>query len=169
MRRVVISAFFAILAAGIPLAAAHAQSVRLLSETNAWSAYTTDDGSGKICFAMTRPTATDPVPDGLGDAYFYLTNRTADGARAEANLIAGYGFAPDTFATLTVGSQSFPLFTAGDSAWLDDISQSEALITAIRGGSTMTIEGVTDDGTTVRQTFSLMGATAAAREIDGEC
>ena len=39
----------------------------------------------------------------------------------------------------------------------------------IRAGSTLTIEGTSDKGIKVVETFSLAGATAASKAIDGEC
>jgi hypothetical protein len=68
-----------------------------------------------------------------------------------------------------VGGQNFALFTQDDAAWLADPSQSGAAVQAIRGGSTMTIEGTSLAGQTVRQTFSLSGATAATGAMDGAC
>lgn len=158
--------FGAVALAGFPAAA---QSVQLLGDHNAWSAYTTTQASGKICFAMSRPTATDPLPDGYQDAYFYISHRVGEGVRAEINLVSGYPFAADAPASLSVGEQRFALYTAGDSAWLADESQSAAVNQAIRAGATMVIEGQSESGVRVRQTFSLTGATAATRAIDAEC
>lgn len=163
----------AALALGLTVAAgsgpALAQSVQLLGDHNAWSAYTTSQSSGKICFIMSEPTSTDPIPDGYGDAHFYITHRPDEGVRNEINLISGYVFASDSNATVTVGGQNFPLFTSGDSAWLEDPAQTNALAAAIRAGATMVIEGTSENGTAIRQTFSLSGATAASGEIDGAC
>lgn len=162
--------FGACLAGGLLAALpASAQSVRLLGDYNAWSAYTTGEGASKMCFAMTRPTSTEPTPDGMGDAYVYVTHRQGEGVRSEFNLVAGYSFATDSRATASVSGASFALFTSGDSAWVDDMGQSEALVAAVRAGNTLVVEGTTERGIRVRQSFSLAGATAAGRAIDAEC
>lgn len=148
---------------------ATAQSVRVLGEHNAWSAYATTESEGQICFVLSRPSSTEPSAGASGDAYFYITHRPAESIRSEINLVAGYQFAPDSTATLSVGGQSFDLFTQDDAAWLADPSQSGAAVQAIRAGSTMVIEGTNAAGQTVRQTFSLSGATAATGDIDGAC
>lgn len=150
-------------------APAFAQSVRILGDHNQWSAYATTENVGRICFALTKPTTVEPHPDGYSEAYFYITNRPSEGVRTEINLVAGYNFAPDTQAVLSVGGQSFALFTRGDAAWLADPSQSGAAAQAIRAGSTMTIEGTSERGIKVRQVFSLSGATAASRAIESGC
>lgn len=148
---------------------AAAQSVRLIGDFRDWSAYATAEGAGALCFALTKPQDINPVPDGYAEAYLYLTNRPAEGVRNEFNLVAGYVFAPDSQATATVSGQSFDLFTENDAAWLLDPAQSENLAAAIRAGSTLLIEGTSDKGIRIAQTFSLSGATAASRAMEADC
>jgi hypothetical protein len=146
-----------------------AQSVRLLGDFRDWSAYATSDDAGRLCFAMTRPVTTEPEPDGYGDAYLYVTHRPGEGIRAEFNLVAGYELQPDSTARVSVGGNSYALFTQGDAAWLEDPSQSGDLAGNIRAGSSLTVEATSARGIKVRQEFSLSGATAAQRAIDSEC
>jgi hypothetical protein len=148
---------------------AAAQSVRLIGDYRDWSAYSASEGAGALCFAMSKPKEVAPTPDGYSEAYLYLTNRPAEGVQYEFNLVAGYAFAPDSEATVTVGGQAFELFTENDSAWLLDPSQADNLAGAIRAGSTLVIDGTSDKGIKITQTFSLSGATAASRAIEGGC
>ena len=122
---------------------------------------------GQVCFAMSKPQDVSPPVDGYTQAYLYLTNRPAEGVSNEVNLVAGFNFAPDQPATLTVGGTKFDLFTQKDAAWLLDASQNDNLAGALRAGSTVTIEGTTERGILVTETFSLSGATAASRAIGG--
>ena len=142
-----------------------AQSVQALGDFRDWAAYSASDGSGQVCFALSKPTDVSPPVDGYTQAYLYLTQRPAQGISNEINLVAGFNFAPDQPATLTVGSTSFDLFTQKDAAWLLDSTQADNLAGAMRAGSTLTIEGTTERGILVTQTFSLSGATAASRAI----
>ena len=144
-----------------------AQSVQALGDFRDWAAYSAADGAGQVCFAMSKPTDVSPPVDGYTQAYLYLTQRPAQGISNEINLVAGFNFAPDQPATLTVGSTSFDLFTQKDAAWLLDASQNDNLAGALRAGSTVTIEGTTEKGILVTETFSLSGATAASRAIGG--
>jgi hypothetical protein len=149
--------------------AAQAQSVRLLGDFHDWSAYATSDDAGQMCFALSKPTQTDPQPDGYGQAYLYLTHRPAQGIRDEFNLVAGYQFGPDTAAVLSVGGHNFQLFTEADAAWLEDANESGDLASQIRAGSTLEVDGTTDQGIKITQVFSLSGATAASHAIDAAC
>lgn len=148
-------------------APARAQSVQSLGDFRDWSAYSAAESTGTVCFAMSKPTAVAPAVDGYTQAYLYLTNRPAEGLANEFNLVAGFDFAPDQPAALRVGARSFALFTQKDAAWLLDAGQSADLAAAMRAGSTLVIEGTTDKGILVTQTFSLSGATAASRAIAG--
>src|SRR5688572_14333973 len=96
-----------LVAAGLAGTAANAQSVRILGDHNAWSAYATTESAGKICFVLSRPSGTEPMPEGYSEGYFYITHRPSEGIRSEINVVAGYEFAPDSTAILRVGGQSF--------------------------------------------------------------
>ncbi|RDE09648.1 invasion associated locus B family protein [Pelagibacterium lacus] len=146
-----------------------AQSVRILGEHSAWSAYATAEGAERICFALSRPTQTSPQPSGFTQGYFYITHRPGQAIRSEINIVPGYAFAPGSAARLSVGGQSFALYVEDDAAWLADPNQTAAATQAIRGGSTMTVEGTALGGETVSQTYSLSGATAATNAINDAC
>lgn len=162
IRRVVALAALSVIA----IAPATAQSVRSLGEFRDWSAYSATEGTGPVCFALSKPTEVSPTPDGYTQGYLYLTHRPSEGVTNEVNLVAGFTFAPDTPATLSVSGTSYDLFTEGDAAWLLDPSRNDDLAGSIRAGSTLTIEGTTDKGIRVVETFSLSGATAASRAIE---
>jgi len=157
------------LAALAIVAPALAQSVRSLGDFRDWSSYAAADGAGPVCFALSKPTQVDPIPDGYAQAYLYLTHRPGENVENEVNLVAGFEFAPDTPAMLTVSGRSFSMFTQADAAWLEDSAQNSTLAGVLRAGSELTIEGVSAKGIRVVETFSLSGATAASRAIDAEC
>jgi hypothetical protein len=163
------SALAAIAVVTTLVAPAFAQSVRLIGEFRSWTAYSATEQTGAVCFALTQPTEVTPQPDGFTQAYLYLTHRPALGVRNELNLVAGFNFAADTPATASVGGQSFDLFTSKDAAWLKNPSENDNLASALRAGSTVVIEGTTDAGIKVVESFSLSGATAASRAIEGDC
>jgi len=148
---------------------AFAQQVKLIGEFRSWSAYSATEQAGAVCFALTRPTEVTPQPDNFTEAYLYLTHRPALGVRNELNLVAGFTFAADTPASVSVGGQTFDLFTSKDAAWLKNPSQNDDLAGALRAGSSVVIEGTTDGGIKVSETFSLSGATAASRAIESDC
>lgn len=158
----------AVLSALLP-ATAFAQAVQAIGTFKDWSAYSASEGAGALCFAMSKPTDVSPMPDGYTQAYLYLTHRPSENVSNELNLVAGFEFAPDQPATLSVGGQDFELFTQKDAAWLLDQSQNDKLAGAMRKGTSVVIAGTTSRGILVSETFSLSGATAAGKAIDAGC
>jgi hypothetical protein len=148
---------------------ASAQSVTQIGTFKDWAAYSASEGAGAVCFAMSKPSSVDPSPDGYTQAYLYLTHRPAENVSNELNLVAGFEFAPDQPATLSVGGKSFDLFTQKDAAWLLDATQNDSLAGAMRAGQSVVVQGTTDKGILVAETFSLSGATAASKAIDNGC
>ena len=148
---------------------AQAQSARVLGDFRDWSSYAADDGSGTVCFAMTKPKTTEPTPDGYGQAYLYITNRPGEDVVNEFNVVAGYTFQTGSTATASIGGQDFALFTQNDAAWLDDSAQAANLAAAIRAGSSISITGTSATGSRIVQSYSLSGATAAQQAIGAEC
>ena len=163
-------AVFAALAACGLATSAGAQSVQVIGTFKDWAAYSASSGgAGAVCFAMSKPGSVEPSPDGYTQAYLYLTHRPSENISNELNLVAGFEFAPDQPATLSIGGQSYDLFTQKDAAWLLDASQADSLAGAMRAGSSLSIQGTSTKGILVNETFSLSGATAASRAIDSGC
>ncbi|MBN9307068.1 MAG: hypothetical protein BGO82_07035 [Devosia sp. 67-54] len=149
---------------------ASAQSVQVIGTFKDWAAYSASSGgAGAVCFAMSKPVSVDPSPDGYTQAYLYLTHRPSENVSNELNLVAGFEFAPDQPATLSVGGKSYDLFTQKDAAWLLDAAQADSLAGAMRAGSSLAIQGTSTKGILVNETFSLAGATAASKAIDSGC
>jgi hypothetical protein len=137
---------------------ATAQSVRSLGDYRDWSAYSATEGTGPVCFALSKPKDVTPTPDGYTEAFLYLTHRPSEAVRNEINLVAGFTFAPDTPATLSISGTSYDLFTEGDAAWLLNPGQNDDLAGTIRAGTTLTIEGTTSMGIRVVETFCSTGS-----------
>jgi hypothetical protein len=163
------AALFGFALTAIFAGSALAQSVQVIGTFKDWAAYSAAEGTGSVCFAMSKPTDVTPPPDGYTQAYLYLTHRPSENVSNELNLVAGFDFAPDQPATLTVGGQSFDLFTQKDAAWLLDASKNDDLAGAIRAGSSLVVQGTSAKGILISETFSLSGATAASRAIGSAC
>jgi hypothetical protein len=69
---------------------------------------------------------------------------------------------------MTIGRKQFHLFTAGTTAWAQD-GDDAAIVTAIRGASTLVVTGRMENGPTTTDTFSLKGFGAALVALDHAC
>lgn len=154
---------------------ASAQTPTLVGTFRDWSSYSAQRASGKECWAATQPRDAQPRtrPDGSaidrGDIWFMVTTRPGEQVREEPSVIIGYPFAPDSKVNVTIGDQTFVLFTREDTAWVENQALESALVAAIRAGQTMVIRGVSQRGTNTTDTYSLLGATAALNSVASEC
>ena len=158
-----------VLCAGLGVGPAFAQSVKQIGIFHDWSAYSASEGADAICFAMAKPSEVAPSPDDYTQAYLYLTRRPSQNVSDELNLVAGFMFQPDSTATLSVVGQNYQLFTQNDAAWLQDPTQNDNLAGMMRAGTSVVIEGISDKGIKVKETFSLSGATAATKAVSTGC
>lgn len=87
----------------------------------------------------------------------------------EVSFQGGYPFAPDSTVDVTVGGQTFKLFTEGENAWTGSPDEDAKLIAALRGGSEAVVKGRSTRGTRTTDTFSLMGLTAMSNMARDNC
>jgi invasion protein IalB len=138
-----------------------------------WQVLTADTADGKVCFAVSQPTDSkysQPVK-GRDPAFFQVTTVPAKSVRNEASTIAGYKFGTAQPVVATVDGKDFRMFlnaSAPDTAWA--VYENEAaLVDAMRRGSKLVVTGSSSRGTTVTDTYSLSGITAALDAVAKAC
>ncbi len=156
----------------VPLAPACAAPTPLGMYQN-WSAYKTGIGSGKTCYALSRPVREEPTLSARGKAYFLVSDWPQRKAKAETEVVPGYPYKHGAKVKVKIGSQSYSFFTRNDgssgAAWVEVRADETRLVAAMRRGSQMTVQGVSEQGTTTTDTYSLAGVSAALDRIDRAC
>ena len=71
--------------------------------------------------------------------------------------------------TLTVGDETFNLFTDGEWAWSGGPEEDAKIVAALKGGANAVLVGNSSRGTRTEDTFSLMGFTAAVDDAGARC
>lgn len=141
-----------------------------------WSVFTEPkSGAPKECWGVTKPKTSEATRDGnpvqasRSDILLFVTYRAGSGGRGEVSYTGGYPFAKGSTVKVDVDGTGFDLFTDGEFAWTAGADQDNALITAMRRGSTATVTGVSGRGTTTKDTISLRGFTAAVEDAAKRC
>ncbi|MTI43291.1 hypothetical protein JM93_03740 [Roseibium hamelinense] len=142
-------------------AAAFAQTPTLLKQHKDWAAYSLSSGSGKVCYALTKPTQMLPGDRNHGDVFFFVTSRPAEGVNSEPSLLVGYPLKAQSTVTADVDGNGFTLFTNNDGAWVENAATEAQLVAAMKAGREMTVRGESSRGTKTTYRFSLSGVTAA--------
>lgn len=160
----------AVAATGLALPrAASAQDVQYISTSRDWHAFQYTENGNKVCYIATKPTKAEPANVRHGDVFILVTNRPAEKAKNVVSIMVGYTYKPGSEVTATIGGRNFQLFVDGNTAWSRDAQADDALVTAMKGGSTVSVKATSSRGTGTSYTFSLAGISAALGEINKAC
>ena len=146
-----------------------AQGVERIGAYKDWSAYKFTEEGKRACYIASQPRKAEGKYKKRGEVYATVTHRPAEKRRDEVSITAGYDYEKDGTVKLTIGKQSFSLFTQDDSAWMPNAEGDKKLVKAMIKGSTMVVEGTSVRGTATKDTYSLSGFTRAYNAINKAC
>ena len=152
----------ALLATAAP---ALAQSATKIGQHNAWGTYSYQASNGKVCYVLTVPTDMQPTSLNHGDIFFFVSQKPGQNVSYEPQFIASYDFQANSKVSVTVGDQSYSMFTRGKSAWMENAAEEPQLIAAMRAGADMRVQATSGRGNATSYVFSLRGITAALNSI----
>ncbi len=151
------------------LSAALAETPTSLGTFKDWSAYSLSENGQLICFAVASPEEKLPNSVDHGDVFFMVTNWSSQKVSGEPSVLTGYTFKENSKAVVEVGSTKWELFTNNNGAWLRDRGDEQALLNAMRRGSSMRVKATSARGTATEYRISLSGITAAINQINSSC
>ena len=146
-----------------------AESPKLIGKYQDWDAFTFVEDGKLICYMASEPKKTQPNNVKRGDIYILVTRRPAHGIVDEVSIYAGYPYQAESEVEVTIGDQSFRMFTYENTAWARDPDGDKAIARAMIRGNTMRVKGLSQRGTTTIDTYSLRGFTAATKAIRKAC
>lgn len=134
-----------------------------------WNVQTYDEGNAKVCLMWSQPKKTEGNYNKRGDIYAYVTHRPARKRMNEISISIGYPFKKESTFDVTIGDQTFSLFTDGDTAWNRTPAEDEKMVAAMKAGITMVGRGVSSQDTKTVDTYSLAGFTKAHAAMSKAC
>lgn len=153
-------------------APAHAQdTTNRVAAQNDWSVFV--EKSPKECWSVSAPKKSvntkggKPVQVRRGDILLFVTYR--DKKAPEVSFMGGYPFADGSTVDMNVGGTKFTLFTDGEGAWAGSPDEDKKIIAALKAGADVELTGHSSRGTQTKDTFSLIGFTAAMEEAGKRC
>jgi hypothetical protein len=159
----------------LSFAAAGADPSTLLGVSKSWSAYTSGNGSSRICYALAKPSSSDPKKAKRDPIYFIITDwpSRSPKAKSEPEAVPGYQYKDGSTASAQVGSDKFEMFTKNDdgagAAWIRKRTDEVRLIDAMRRGQELVVTGTSKRGTETHDTYSLAGLSDALDKIHSSC
>ena len=159
------------------------ESSNRVSSNTDWSVFTED--SPKECWSVSAPKETvntrgdRVVAVSRGDILLMVFYRPEAKVKAQLTFTGGYPFAEGSTVNLKVGDSSFELFiknvidqkTKEKVGWAWPASESDdaKVVTALKRGSQATLTARSSRGTQTKDTFSLLGFTAAIEDAEKRC
>lgn len=159
------------LAAGA--SAAQEQTDNRVAASTDWSVFQETDPVE--CFSVSAPKEQlntrdgQPVEVSRGETLLFVFYRPSEGVAGQVTFTGGYPFASGSTVSLDIGGTVYQLFTEGEWAWPATAEDDARIIAAMRAGSQAILTGQSGRGTVTRDTFSLLGFTAAVEEAASRC
>jgi len=154
-------------------AAAQEQSTNRVAAKTDWSVFVEDNP--KECWGVSSPKETVNTKDGRvvavrrGDILLFVFYRPSAEVKGQVTFTGGYPFKPGSTVNLDISGTQFELFSEGEWAWPASTADDAKIITAMKRGAQAVVTGVSGKGTTTKDTFSLLGFTAALEDAEKRC
>jgi hypothetical protein len=155
------------------LACAVAAQPAPLGAFKSWSAYEAGIGDGKVCYALSRPTASEPSNINRDPPFFLINDWPARHAKAEPEIVSGFQFKDGSSVTVQSGATTVSFFTKNDGgaggAWIEAQADEERLVSAMKTGTDAVVTETSKRGTVVLDTYSLAGFADALDRAQQAC
>nr|WP_144435465.1 invasion associated locus B family protein [Roseovarius atlanticus] len=154
-------------------ATAQEESTNQVAAKTAWSVF--EDADPKECWAVSSPTETVNTKDGRvvavrrGDILLMTFFRPGAGVQGQITFTGGYPFAGGSTVNINIGGSEFEMFTEGEWAWPASAADDAKIIAAMKRGADAVLTARSSRGTITKDTFSLLGYTAALEEAENRC
>lgn len=136
------------------VAAAPAMARDTIGVWNRWAAFS--DPSPRRCFAIAQPVDPDHRA-----GFASIANWPGQNIRSQLHIRLSRGRAGNARVTLSIGERRFELVAGTDDAWAPDARTDSAIVAAMRGGRSMSVEGLGRDGSAFADVYALSGAATA--------
>lgn len=154
-------------AALLVLSAVPAAAAEAVGTFEDWRAFA--EPNGEMCYMGSEPKKAEGNYTKRDDPFLLVTHRPKEKSIGVVSVVAGYTYKKGSEVSVTIGAQTFRMFTDGGNAWAYDAKDDRALIAAMKGGATMVVKGTSGRGTVTTDTYSLSGFTAAYAAIGKAC
>ena len=170
IKRSIFAAVIALTATG---SLAQEVSTNQVAVETAWSVFEEQDP--RECWAVSAPTETVNTRDGqtvavrrsaiLLMAYY----RPEADVKGQVTFTGGYPFAKGSTVNMDVSGNKFEMFTEGEWAWPASPGDDAKIISAMKRGADAVLTARSSKGTVTKDTFSLLGFTAAVEGAEKRC
>ena len=153
--------------------AQQATSTNRVAAKTDWSVFVEDDPTE--CWSVSAPKETVNTRGGRvvsvrrSDILLFVFYRPNAEVKGQVTFTGGYPFASGSTVNLVVDGSEFELFTDGEWAWPATAADDAKIVTAMKRGTEAVLTARSERGTQTKDTFSLLGFTAAIEDAEKRC
>lgn len=154
-------------------AVAQEQSTNRVAAKTDWSVFVEDNPTE--CWGVSTPKEVVNTRDGRvvavnrGQTLLMVFYRPSAEAKGQVAFTGGYPFASGSTVNMNISGSEFELFTEGEWAWPATTADDAKIIAAMKRGADATLTARSSRGTQTKDTFSLLGFTAAVEDAEKRC
>lgn len=153
--------------------AAQEQSTNRVAAKTDWSVFV--EGDPKECWSVSAPKESVNTRDGRvvavrrSDVLLFVTFRPGSDVKGQVSFTGGYPFANGSTVNMDISGTEFDLLTEGEWAWPATPAEDARIVDAMRAGAQAVLTARSARGTQTRDSFSLLGFTAALEDAGKRC
>lgn len=140
-----------------------------LGTAGAWSAYTSRDKTGRVCYLVGQPRKSDSAGTARKSPVAMVTHRPTENITHVVSFVEGYPLKEGSDVALEIGDRKFELFTKDDSAWARTAELDRTIVSLLAKGKSAVVKGTPQKGKATTDTYSLSGFAKALALIDKAC
>lgn len=149
-------------------------STNRVATKTAWSVFTEDNPTE--CWSVSAPEKSVFMREGRivadrsrDQPLLMVFYRPSAGATGQVAFTGGYPFKNGSTVDIEISGNSFSMFTEGEWAWPASTTDDAKIVTAMKRGAAAVVTGLSSRDTTTKDTFSLLGFTAATEDAETRC
>ncbi len=149
-------------------------SRRSVAQHRDWNVFV-EESPRKQCWSVSQPTESVHTRDGRvvavrrGEIRLHIIFIPEINVLGQVSFASGYPFREGSSVTVEIDGQRFEMFTLGELAWTNSDEDDKKMVEALKLGKEAVVTGVSGRGTTTKDTFSLLGVTAAIEDAQRRC
>ncbi len=149
------------------------QSTNRVAAKTDWSVFVEDNPTE--CWGVSAPKESVNTRDGRvvavkrGDILLFVFFRPKAGVNGQVTFTGGYPFAGGSTVNMNISGNQFELISDGEWAWPASPEDDAKIVAAMKNGAEAVLTARSARGTQTKDTFSLLGFTAALEDAQKRC
>ena len=147
----------------------NAEEIKKLGKHKDWETYVINSGTGKVCFAQSKPVLQAPK-NSTREARLFISFRPGENISNEISITSGYNYNDKNSVTAISGKNKYKFDIIQESfAWMTNNKFEKKMIKTMKKGSRIMVKAYNLKGSQTIDHYSLLGFTKAYKATKANC